>query len=205
LDDIQPEQTMEKEEFQKMRERLSKSQKQMSELLGVSLKAIHSYEQGWRRIPGHVERQMFFMISRMKENRIYRKPCWVIKKCPSSRKKQCPAWEFRAGKLCWHISGTICGGTVQKNWTEKMKICRSCEVLTSLIAKPGKKEVAKKKMTKTASETIMAVLRNSKENVDIETLKEKTRLRGQRLHNALSVLKKQGMVKNPSRGIYVNA
>ena len=59
-------------------------------------------------------------------------PCWVIKKCPSELKKQCPAWEFQAGRLCWFINGTICEGTVQKNWQEKMKICRGCEVFYSL-------------------------------------------------------------------------
>ena len=133
MEDVLPEQSMEKEEFQNIRKRLSKSQKQVAELLGVSIKAIHSYEQGWRRIPVHVERQMFLIVSRMKENRIDRKPCWVIKKCPSSRKKQCPAWEFQAGKFCWVINGTICEGRIQKNWKEKMKICRSCEVLITLM------------------------------------------------------------------------
>jgi hypothetical protein len=46
---------------------------------------------------------------------------------------QCPAWEFQAGKLCWFINGTICEGEVQQNWQEKMKICRECEVLKSLL------------------------------------------------------------------------
>jgi hypothetical protein len=117
---------------------------------------------------------MFLMLSRIVEDKKARKPCWVINKCPSSRRKQCPTWEFRAGKLCWLISGTICEGVVQKNWNEKMKICRSCEVLTSLIAKPRKKAAAKEKMMKTASETIMAVLMNSKGDVDVQTLKDKT-------------------------------
>jgi hypothetical protein len=196
---------MDSKEFKHFRKKLKKTQLQMAQLLGTSLKAVNSYEQGWRSVPTHVERQMFLLVSRVVENNKDRKPCWVLKKCPSSRKRQCPAWEFRAGKLCWNINGTICEGTVQQNWKEKMKICRSCEVLKSLIAKPAKKVAANKIMAKTAPETIMAVLRHSKGKVDIETLKEKTGLRGQRLHNALFVLKKQGKVKNPSRGIYANA
>jgi predicted transcriptional regulator len=51
---------VEKEEFVAARTRLDKTQKEMSQLLGVSVKAIYSYEQGWRSIPTHVERQMFF-------------------------------------------------------------------------------------------------------------------------------------------------
>jgi DNA-binding XRE family transcriptional regulator len=58
---------MEIKEFKRFRQRMNKTQRQMAQLLGMSLKAIHSYEQGWRNIPVHVERQMLFLISRMKE------------------------------------------------------------------------------------------------------------------------------------------
>ncbi len=124
---------MHKKEFADIRKKINKTQKQMAELLGTSVKAIHSYEQGWRSVPPHVERQLFFLISRMKSSDYIHKPCWIIKGCPPNRKKKCPAWEFKAGKLCWFINGTICEGRVQRNWQEKMKICRSCEVLTSLM------------------------------------------------------------------------
>jgi DNA-binding XRE family transcriptional regulator len=46
---------MRKEEFKYFRKRLNRTQKQIAELLGTSLKAIHSYEQGWRNVPAHVE------------------------------------------------------------------------------------------------------------------------------------------------------
>ncbi len=42
---------MEKKELAKIRNYLGKTQKQMAQLLGTSLKAIKSYEQGWRNIP----------------------------------------------------------------------------------------------------------------------------------------------------------
>jgi len=105
----------------------------MSQLLGTSVKAIHSYEQGWRRVPSHVERQVLFLlfISQKRHQKI--KPCWTVKKCSPDSKRQCPAWEFRAGKLCWFINGTICVGKPHKNWKAKMKVCRSCDVLISLL------------------------------------------------------------------------
>jgi len=105
----------------------------MAQLLGTSIKAVHSYEQGWRRVPAHVERQLFFLVASMRRGKRNQKQCWVAKKCPPDRKRKCPAWEFQAGKLCWFISGTICEGTLQENWREKIKICRSCEVLSSII------------------------------------------------------------------------
>jgi hypothetical protein len=124
---------MDSKEFKKLRGKLNKTQKQMAQLLGMSVKAVHSYEQSWRNIPTHVERQMFFLLSRMDGNPKDRKSCWVIKKCPPETKKQCPAWEFQAGKLCWFITGTICCGDACKDWAEKMKLCRSCEVLKSFL------------------------------------------------------------------------
>jgi DNA-binding XRE family transcriptional regulator len=124
---------MDSKEFKKLRKKLNKSQKQMAQLLGVSIKAVHSYEQGWRNISTHVERQMFFLLSRVEGNQKGRKACWVTKKCPPETKKQCPAWEFQAGKLCWFINGTICCGDACKDWAEKMKCCRSCEVFESFL------------------------------------------------------------------------
>ncbi len=120
-------------QLQNCRKTLDKTQKQLAELVGASLKAIQSYEQGWRRIPGHIERQVLFLVYRKKEAGKRRAHCWEQKNCPSERKNKCPAWEFRAGHMCWFVSGTICEGKVLKDWEEKMKICRNCNVLTSMI------------------------------------------------------------------------
>ena len=124
---------MDKDEFKSYRSNLNKTQKQMAQLLGTSLKAIHSYEQGWRTIPPAVERQMYFLVSRVNGKGKAGKPCWRIKNCPPARKKQCPAWEFKSGNLCWFINGTICDGSVHKNWKDKMKVCRSCEVFNNIF------------------------------------------------------------------------
>ncbi|MCP3955697.1 MAG: helix-turn-helix transcriptional regulator [Desulfobacterales bacterium] len=125
---------MESSEFVTLRKKLKKTQKQMAQLLGKSIKAVHSYEQGWRTIPPDVERQMLFLLSRSYGGQQKRKPCWTVMKCPPDRKKQCPAWEFKAGKECWFISGTICEGEAKETWEEKLKICRSCEVLMPLLS-----------------------------------------------------------------------
>jgi len=62
------------------------------------------------------------------------KPCWQIKKCSADRRKNCPAWEFKTGDLCWFISGTVCEGSVHDNWQEKMHVCRTCKVFKSQIS-----------------------------------------------------------------------
>ena len=123
---------MNSKEFIYLRKKINKTQKQLAQLLGTSIKAVHSYEQGWRSIPSHVERQMFFLVSRIREDGKGQEACWTLKDCPNERKEQCPAWEFDVGGLCWFINGTICKGTTQKNWKEKMEICRSCDVFVQL-------------------------------------------------------------------------
>jgi DNA-binding XRE family transcriptional regulator len=130
---------MKREEFLYIRKKLDKTQKEMSELLGTSLKAVHSYEQGWRNIPTHAERQMWFLYSRMDENLKKMKSCWTLKKCSPDQKRNCPAWEFRAGNLCWFINGTICEGAVQKDWNEKIRMCRKCEVFKPLLPPKAKR------------------------------------------------------------------
>jgi transcriptional regulator with XRE-family HTH domain len=125
---------MDSNEFIKFRKKLDKTQQQLAELLGVSVKAVHSYEQGWRNVPSHVERQLYFLLASLKQSVETTRPCWVIKKCPTERKKRCPAWEFQAGKICWFINGTICECEAQNSWKEKIKICRQCEVMQDLLA-----------------------------------------------------------------------
>lgn len=124
---------MDKREFLQARKKLAKTQRQMAGLLGTSLKAVQSYEQGWRSIPTHAERQIYFLLSMLRENKRKQKPCWVIRKCSSDRRIKCAAWEFKAGGICWFVNGTMCEGKVQKDWHEKMKICRSCQVIASLL------------------------------------------------------------------------
>jgi len=124
---------MDKFELKQLRTRLNKTQKQMAQLLGVSLKAIHSYEQGWRKIPPAVERQLYFLVTRQKAKDGGLKPCWQMIGCSDEKKSKCPAWEFQTGDLCWFVNGTVCAGSVRAGWKEKMKVCRSCDVFQSQL------------------------------------------------------------------------
>ena len=127
---------MNKKEFSQIRNQLGKTQMQMAQLLGVSLKAIQSFEQGWREIPVHAERQSLFLLA-LKGSRVNgNRSCWLIRECPVEIKQNCPAWEFSAGHLCWCINGTICQGRVQKSWRVKMEMCRKCKVFKSMFSFP---------------------------------------------------------------------
>jgi len=131
---------MDKKEFSLIRCRLGKTQNQLAQLLGTSAKGIQSFEQGWRNIPAHSERQLLFLLALKNLGNKRGSYCWVIRNCPVDVKEKCPAWEFQAGHLCWFINGTICQGKVQGSWQRKMKICRKCEVFRSAFDLPLSKK-----------------------------------------------------------------
>jgi DNA-binding XRE family transcriptional regulator len=128
---------MKQKQFVEIRRHLEKTQAQMAQILGISSKAVQSFEQGWRKIPVHIERQILFIIA-LKNHGSRRastkqKPCWMMKHCPAAVRQNCPAWQFDAGHLCWFINGTFCGGTAKGSWKEKMKLCEKCEVYRSIM------------------------------------------------------------------------
>src|SRR5512139_3570539 len=107
---------MQGKDFCSIRKNLGKTQKQMSELLGISLKAVQSFEQGWRGIPAYVERLALFLLATKMGTRERLTPCWEIRRCSPEMREMCPAWEFKSGHLCWFINGTICQGKTRMSW-----------------------------------------------------------------------------------------
>ncbi len=124
---------MKKKEFAEIRRHLGKTQKQMGDILGVSPKAIQSFEQGWRNVPVHVERQVLLLLALKERASKGDQPCWLTRSCPVETRKDCPAWQFSAGNLCWFVNGTICEGSSKGSWKNKMKTCQHCEVYRSLL------------------------------------------------------------------------
>ena len=79
---------MDSKELIHFRNKLNKTQEEIACLLGVSVRAVRSYEQGWRIVPVHVERQVLFLVTKKKRNTKMLQPCWRVKKCPAERKKK---------------------------------------------------------------------------------------------------------------------
>jgi hypothetical protein len=123
---------MDKTEFRFFRKKLHRTQKQMAQLLGVSLKAVHSYEQGWRTVPPAVERHVLFLVS-LADPAEPMPPCWNLKGCLPEQRKNCPAAELNCGGMCWMVNGTICSGSDQGSWEGKMAVCRACPVFRAHI------------------------------------------------------------------------
>ncbi len=120
--------SVDSQQFSEFRQQLQKTQRQMATLLGISLKGIQSFEQGWRKVPIHIEREIMFLKTLKTERHKYARPCWEILKCPLEARNTCPTWEFKAGSLCWFINGTVCAGKPMGDWGTKIKICKKCSV-----------------------------------------------------------------------------
>ncbi len=125
---------MKRDQFAEIRRHLGKTQNQMAQILGVSPKAIQSFEQGWRNIPVHIERQVLLILALKYHASKKSKPCWLTRNCPVERRQDCPAWQFDAGHLCWFINGTICEGLPRGSWKKKLKLCQECEVYRSILS-----------------------------------------------------------------------
>jgi DNA-binding XRE family transcriptional regulator len=122
---------MTKDEFYLARGKLGKTQKQLAELLGISVRTVHSYEQGWRNIPEHTERYLYFLIINQRCRKKGISPCWERKDCKD--KEGCPAFEFESGHMCWYICGTLCDCTKDACHRTKMEICKRCEMFKNLL------------------------------------------------------------------------
>jgi hypothetical protein len=72
---------------------------------------------------------------------------------------------------------------------------------------PAKKAPAKKaaKGKETVLDTVLAVIKKSRNGANIATLKTKTGLESRQLSNALYKLSKKKMIKSKSRGVYIKA
>jgi hypothetical protein len=122
---------LENEAFYNARIKLGKTQKEMAAVLGLGLRSVQRYEQGSRKIPAYIEREVWFLLSNQRGALKEGELCWDIIKC--GVKEQCPAWEFQTGHMCWFICGTLCACTKGCTLEEKSEKCRSCEIINDLL------------------------------------------------------------------------
>ncbi len=115
--------------LQQVRKALGLSQPEMAGLLDISVRAVQSYEQGWRRCPSYIQKLALMFLFLRNNRPSARRTCWQVNKCPPDRKRACPGKGFGRGQLCWIVPGTHCHGRVQKNWTAKVSSCSRCPVI----------------------------------------------------------------------------
>ena len=122
-------------EFSQLRSMLGKSRKELAVMLGVSAKAVESYEQGWRRIPVQTARMVYFLLFTLKSRRLTdASPCWQQRSCSHAARSDCPAWEAQEGIICWFITGKLCAAA-KDTALGGDEYCFSCRVFTAQLEK----------------------------------------------------------------------
>ena len=102
---------MTKKEFSRIRKMLKKTQKETAILMGISQKAVESYEQGLRNIPRNIERIMYFLLFKLNMDKLEQgELCWNEKGCSPEIRRNCVAWIAKEGFFCWFLTGKTCMG-----------------------------------------------------------------------------------------------
>ena len=118
-----------------VREELGYSQFELASLVGISKRAIQSYEQGWRKPSEMVERQVLLMlIAHRRGSGLGNKRCWEVNNCSPNLRHKCVSYNTRQGHLCWFFTGTMCKGKPFANWSKKIAICLNCGFMEELMA-----------------------------------------------------------------------
>jgi transcriptional regulator with XRE-family HTH domain len=119
-----------------IRRELGLSQSELAGLLGMSSRAVQSYEQGWRHPSPAAQRLLLLLLIAQRRGISFpTQCCWKAMDCRSELRDRCAAYRSRQGHLCWFLTGTFCAGERTKTWAEKWRKCRRCSFMRDLLRK----------------------------------------------------------------------
>jgi len=118
-----------------IRKQVGKTQAELADCLGVSIKAIQSYEQGWRKVPVRVMIQLLVLLGLYRKHGLDEVPCWELTGCPKETRNRCPSYTIGGGQFCWFIAAKMC----RMDTVDDPEIlpCMQCPVVLRLL-KPGR-------------------------------------------------------------------
>ena len=126
--DISQEQAVVKQ----IRAKIGMTQAKVAQALGISVRAIQSYEQGWREVPTHISLQLLVLAAAYRPASTERKACWKITGCLPERQQKCPC-RCTDGRLCWLVSRRMCAGH-SANGRNDLSACMSCPVVQQILS-----------------------------------------------------------------------
>lgn len=123
------------------RKQLGLTQNALAQALGISGKAIQSYEQGWREVPGRVMMQLLVLVSVHRRNAEGEPPCWEVRGCSQEEREHCPSYTIGNGRFCWFITANMVRGGIDDASPEPSP-CLVCPVVRSLLGSNEKAQEA---------------------------------------------------------------
>jgi DNA-binding XRE family transcriptional regulator len=134
---------MEPGDIRAFREKLGLSQAKLAELVGFSIRAIQSCEQGWRKPSPALEKMvMLLYMAEIQGAEFGTTRCWEVKNCPPETRDVCIAYLSRQGHLCWFLTGTLCNGQRMADWQQKRARCTACAFFQHLMTPPAREPAA---------------------------------------------------------------
>ena len=92
-----------------VRKAVGMTQVELGGVLGVSVRAVQSYEQGWREVPSATLLHMFAVLASARRPKLRDVPCWSLTRCPESTRSACRSHRLNEGLFCWLVAGNACG------------------------------------------------------------------------------------------------
>lgn len=126
-------------DLRSIREHLGLTQSEFATLLGFSVRAIQSCEQGWRKPSPALEKSALLLyIARQQGSTFGQLPCWEVVKCDPGNRDRCLAYGTRQGHLCWFLTGNMsCAVKPLRSWEEKKQWCSRCSFFRRMLEAPA--------------------------------------------------------------------
>lgn len=110
------------------------SQSELAQLVGFSVRAIQSCEQGWRKPSATLEKAVLLVLMAHRNGGTMRDVrCWEYMQCSMERCERCITYLSGQGHLCWFLSGTLCKDSDAHEWEEKRVDCVHCRLFKFLL------------------------------------------------------------------------
>jgi transcriptional regulator with XRE-family HTH domain len=117
-----------------LRKVLGVSQSRMAAMLGVSTRAVQSYEQGWRKTPAMVQKLAGFLLAEQwRGHNPDAQPCWEIKHCSDELRETCPTFQLNASHCCWLIKPNCPDLPPKAPWAARLSHCGQCEAGARMV------------------------------------------------------------------------
>ena len=118
--------------FRSLRKEMMWSRDEVACFLGMSKKAIESYEQGWRNVPGHAWRLLLTLAAIQRNYDPNGKPCWEYANCPEEIRKTCFCFRVMRGSYCWMTATKNCH-LARAGPTNGLYPCLECPVVEAFM------------------------------------------------------------------------
>jgi len=114
------------------------TQLELARALGMSAKAVQSYEQAWRQVPTRVMIQLLVLLALHRKREMDDVPCWVIRNCPPEDRDKCASFTIGWGQFCWFIGSREC--RPETGGDDDALPCMGCEVVQRLLRGPKRSQ-----------------------------------------------------------------